>query len=119
MSDGDNVSFSSQEMIMEKVLESETVRRRISQSSALRQKRKSPEIEKFSKAQGAENELLKLDGKDLPSLASDLKQDRLAVNGFVDGSDASENSLKLDEALSPLSPLEISKFESKRVLTSI
>ncbi|XP_057214124.1 tudor and KH domain-containing protein isoform X1 [Triplophysa rosa] len=99
------------EMIMEKVLESETVRKRISQSSALRQKRKPPEIEHFNKAQGAENELLKLDSKDIPSRGSDLKQDRLAVNGFVDGSDASENSLKLEEALSPVSPLEISKFE--------
>lgn len=99
------------EMIMEKVLESETVRKRISQSSALRHKRKPPEIEQFNKAQGAENELLKLNGKDLPCMGSDLKQDRLAVNGIVDGSDASENSLKLEEGLSPVSPLEISKFE--------
>lgn len=114
LSDDDSVSlcFSSQEMIMEKVLESETVRKRISQSSALRQKRKPPEVQ-FNKAQGAENELLKLDSKDIPSQGSDLKQDRLAVNGFVDGSDASENSLKFEEAPSPVSPLEISKFESK------
>lgn len=96
---------------MEKVLESETVRKRISQSSALRQKRKPSEMEQFNKA--AENELLKLNSKDLPSLGSDLKKDRLAVNGFVDGGDASENSLKLEEGLSPVSPLEISKFESK------
>lgn len=101
---------------MEKVIENETVRKRISQASALRQKRKPPEIEQFNKAQGPENELLKLNGKDLPSPVIELKQQEPAtVNGFTDGSDTAENSLKSEEEeiLSPVSPLEISKFESK------
>lgn len=101
---------------MEKVIENETVRKRISQASALRQKRKPPEIEQFNKAQGPENELLKLNGKDLPSPVIELKQEEPAtVNGFADGSDTAENSLKSEEEeiLSPVSPLEISKFESK------
>nr|XP_055032157.1 tudor and KH domain-containing protein isoform X2 [Misgurnus anguillicaudatus] len=103
---------SAKEMIMEKVMESETVRKRISQSSALRQKRKPPEMENFNKTREPQNELLKLNGKDLPSPKSDLKQDRLVkVNGFVDGNDTAEHSLKSEEILSPVSPLEISKFE--------
>ncbi|XP_065118661.2 tudor and KH domain-containing protein isoform X2 [Paramisgurnus dabryanus] len=103
---------SAKEMIMEKVIESETVRKRISQSSALRQKRKPPEMEQFNKTRGPEKELLKLNGKDLPSPESDLKQDRLVkVNGFVDGNDTAEHSPKSEEILSPVSPLEISKFE--------
>ncbi|XP_016122694.1 tudor and KH domain-containing protein isoform X2 [Sinocyclocheilus grahami] len=107
---------SAKEMIMEKVIENETVRKRISQASALRQKRKSPETDQFNKAQGPENELLKLNGKDLPSPVTELKQEGpLAVNGFTDNSDTAENSLKSEEEeeeiLSPVSPLEISKFE--------
>lgn len=101
---------------MEKVIENETVRKRISQASALRQKRKPPETEQFNKAQGPENELLKLNGKDLPSPVIELKQEEPAtVNGFTDCSDTAENSLKSEEEeiLSPVSPLEISKFESK------
>lgn len=105
---------SAKEMIMEKVIENETVRKRISQASALRQKRKPPETEQFNKAQGPENELLKLNGKDLPSPVMELKQEGPAtVNGFADSSDTAENSLKSEEEeiLSPVSPLEISKFE--------
>ncbi|XP_039521064.1 tudor and KH domain-containing protein isoform X1 [Pimephales promelas] len=99
------------EMIMEKVIENETVRKRISQASALRQKRKPPETEPFNKAQGPENEL-KLNGKDLPSPVIELEQEGPAtVNGFADSSDTAENSLKSEEILSPVSPLEISKFE--------
>ncbi|XP_073684889.1 tudor and KH domain-containing protein isoform X2 [Garra rufa] len=103
---------SAKEMIMEKVIENETVRKRISQASALRQKRKPPETEQFNKAQGPENELLKLNGKDLPSPLTELKQE-VTVNGFADNSDTAENSLKSEEEeiLSPISPLEISKFE--------
>ncbi len=103
-------------MIMEKVIENETVRKRISQASALRQKRKPPETEQLNKAQGLENELLKLNGKDLPSPVTELKQEGpVTVNGFTDNSDTAETSLKSEEEeiLSPVSPLEISKFESK------
>lgn len=95
---------------MEKVIENETVRKRISQASALRQKRKPPET------QGPENELLKLNGKDLPSPVNELKQELpVTVNGYVDSTDTAENSLRSEdeEILSPVSPLEISKFESK------
>ncbi|KAK2876265.1 hypothetical protein Q8A67_020361 [Cirrhinus molitorella] len=105
---------SAKEMIMEKVIENETVRKRISQASALRQKRKPPETEQFNKVQGLENELLKLNGKDLPSPLTELKQEGpVTVNGFTDNSDTAENSLKSEEEeiLSPVSPLEISKFE--------
>uniref|UniRef100_A0A8C2CJ73 Tudor and KH domain containing n=1 Tax=Cyprinus carpio TaxID=7962 RepID=A0A8C2CJ73_CYPCA len=105
---------SAKEMIMEKVIENETVRKRISQASALRQKRKSLETDQFNKAQGPENELLKLNGKDLPSPVTELKQEgAVTVNGFTDNSDTAENSLKSEEEeiLSPVSPLEISKFE--------
>ncbi|XP_042591772.1 tudor and KH domain-containing protein-like isoform X2 [Cyprinus carpio] len=105
---------SAKEMIMEKVIENETVRKRISQASALRQKRKLPETEQLNKAQGLENELLKLNGKDLPSSVTELKQEGpVTVNGFTDNSDTAENSLKSEEEeiLSPESPLEISKFE--------
>uniref|UniRef100_A0A8C1KP70 Tudor and KH domain containing n=1 Tax=Cyprinus carpio TaxID=7962 RepID=A0A8C1KP70_CYPCA len=105
---------SAKEMIMEKVTENETVRKRISQASALRQKRKSLETDQFNKAQGPENELLKLNGKDLPSPVTELKQEgAVTVNGFTDNSDTAENSLKSEEEefLSPVSPLEISKFE--------
>ncbi|XP_052427122.1 tudor and KH domain-containing protein isoform X1 [Carassius gibelio] len=105
---------SAKEMIMEKVIENETVRKRISQASALRQKRKLPETEQFNKAQGLENELLKLNGKDFPSPLTELKQEGpVTVNGFTDNSDTAENSLKSEEEeiLSPVSPLEISKFE--------
>lgn len=99
---------SAKEMIMEKVIENETVRKRISQASALRQKRKPPET------QGPENELLKLNGKDLPSPVNELKQELpVTVNGYVDSTDTAENSLRSEdeEILSPVSPLEISKFE--------
>ncbi|XP_016385949.1 tudor and KH domain-containing protein-like isoform X2 [Sinocyclocheilus rhinocerous] len=107
---------SAKEMIMEKVIENETVRKRISQASALRQKRKSPETDQFNKAQGPENELLKLNGKDLPSPVTELKQEGpVTVSGFTDNSDTAENSLKSEEEeeqiLSPVSPLEIYKFE--------
>ncbi len=101
---------------MEKVIENETVRKRISQASALRQKRKPSETEQLNKAQGLENELLKLNGKDLPSPVTELKQEGpVTVNGFTDNSDPAESSLKSEEEeiLSPVSPLEISKFESK------
>lgn len=99
---------SAKEMIMEKVIENETVRKRISQPSALRQRRKPPET------QGPENELLKLNGKDLPTLVNELKQELpVTVNGYVDSTDTAENSLRSEdeEILSPVSPLEISKFE--------
>ncbi|XP_043109917.1 tudor and KH domain-containing protein isoform X2 [Puntigrus tetrazona] len=106
---------SAKEMIMEKVIENETVRKRISQASALRQKRKPPETEQLNRAQGLENELLNLNGKDLPSPVTELKQEGpVTVNGFTDHSDTAENSLKSEEEeeiLSPISPLEISKFE--------
>ncbi|XP_073773714.1 tudor and KH domain-containing protein isoform X1 [Danio rerio] len=99
---------SAKEMIMEKVIENETVRKRISQASALRQRRKPPET------QGPENELLKPNGKDLPTLVNELKQELpVTVNGYVDSTDTAENSLRSEdeEILSPVSPLEISKFE--------
>ncbi|XP_067286380.1 tudor and KH domain-containing protein isoform X2 [Pseudorasbora parva] len=104
---------SAKEMIMEKVVENETVRKRISQASALRQKRKPPETEQFNKAQGPENELLKLNGKDLPSPVIELnREDPVTVNGFADSSDTAENSLKSEEEIiSPVSLLEVSKFE--------
>ncbi|XP_051522996.1 tudor and KH domain-containing protein-like [Myxocyprinus asiaticus] len=105
---------SAKEMIMEKAIENETVRKRISQSSALRQKRKPPEVEQFNKATGLENELLKTNGKDFLSPLTELQQEGLVtVNGFADSTTA-ENSLRSEEEeeiLSPLSPLEISKFE--------
>ncbi|XP_051958972.1 tudor and KH domain-containing protein-like isoform X1 [Xyrauchen texanus] len=102
---------SAKEMITEKAIENETVRKRISQSSALRQKRKPPEVEQFNKATGLENELLKLNGKDFLSPLTELHQEGLVmVNDFADNSTA-ETSLRSEEILSPLSPLEISKFE--------
>ncbi|XP_051530269.1 tudor and KH domain-containing protein isoform X3 [Myxocyprinus asiaticus] len=105
---------SAKEMIMEKVIENETVRKRISQSSALRQKRKPLEVEQFDKAPRLENELLKPNGKDLLSPLTKLQHEGLVtLNGFAVSPDTAENSLKSEEEeiLSPVSPLEISKFE--------
>ncbi|XP_017558869.1 tudor and KH domain-containing protein isoform X1 [Pygocentrus nattereri] len=102
------------ELIMEKVLESETVRKRISQSSALRQKRKPPELELVLKAQGPESELMqKVNGEDLLSPLSEVRLLQTSgSNGFASSGDQTENSLKSeDDILSPLSPLEVSKFE--------
>ncbi|TRY56663.1 hypothetical protein DNTS_014138 [Danionella cerebrum] len=111
LEDNGNVSITGtrkEEMIMEKVKETETVRKRISQASAQRQKRKLPET------QEPVNEVLKVNGKDLPSPETALKQrETITINGFVDNSDTGENSFKSEEeeVPSPESPFEISKFE--------
>ncbi|XP_035389620.1 tudor and KH domain-containing protein isoform X2 [Electrophorus electricus] len=101
------------EMIMEKVLENETVRKRISQSSALRQKRKPPVPEPLHKVQGHEADIL--NGE---SLLSPLTEASLIHTSeshwFVSSGDhTAENSLKSDEEEipSPASLLEVSKFE--------
>ncbi|XP_072523999.1 tudor and KH domain-containing protein-like isoform X2 [Salminus brasiliensis] len=104
------------ELIMEKVLENETVRKRISQSSALRQKRKTPELELIHKVQGPDTDLTQnINGEDLLSPVTDTRLLHTSVsNGFASSCDqTAENSLKSDddEILSPASPLEVSKFE--------
>ncbi|KAI4897196.1 hypothetical protein NFI96_014897 [Prochilodus magdalenae] len=103
------------EMVMEKVLETEIVRKRISQSSALRQKRRPPELELVHKVQGPESELMRnMNGEDLLSPLSEVRLLQTSgSNEFASSYDqTAENSLKSeDDILSPMSPLEVSKFE--------
>ncbi|XP_007250177.3 tudor and KH domain-containing protein isoform X1 [Astyanax mexicanus] len=104
------------DLIMEKVQENETVRKRISQSSALRQKRKPPELELIHKLQGPDTDLTQtINSEDLLSPATDSRFLQTSVsNGFPSSGDqTAENSFKSDEEeiLSPASPLEVSKFE--------
>ncbi|XP_066522670.1 tudor and KH domain-containing protein isoform X2 [Hoplias malabaricus] len=97
------------EMIIEKVFENETVRKRICQSSALRQKRRHAELELVYKFQDPETELMQNINKE-----DQLSPLSCKTNGFASiGDQTGENSLKSyeDEILSPMSPLEISKFE--------
>ncbi|XP_062858999.1 tudor and KH domain-containing protein [Trichomycterus rosablanca] len=104
------------DMIMEKVLENETVRKRISQSSALRQKRKALELEPVHKSQSADSELLRTEnGDDLLSPLTETGFTQAnSYSGFASSADhTTENSLKSDEEEipSPVLPLEFSKFE--------
>ncbi|XP_076855765.1 tudor and KH domain-containing protein isoform X2 [Brachyhypopomus gauderio] len=101
------------EMVMEKVLENENVRTRISQSSALRRKRKPPELASLHKAQSHD-----ADSINGGSLLSPLTEASVVhtsdSNWFVGSGDhTAENSFKSDEEeiLSPASPVEVSKFE--------
>ncbi|KAF7705489.1 tudor and KH domain-containing protein isoform X3 [Silurus meridionalis] len=102
------------DMIMEKVMENEMVRKRISQSSALREKRKAPESESVQRHQGPVSELMLHMNED--DLLTPLTEVRLVQasgsNGFASSGDyTTENSLRSEEIFSPVSPLEYSKFE--------
>ncbi|KAI5623417.1 tudor and KH domain-containing protein, partial [Silurus asotus] len=99
------------DMIMEKVMENEMVRKRISQSSALREKRKAPESESVQRHQGPVSELMLHMNED--DLLTPLTEVRLVgSNGFASSGDyTTENSLRSEEIFSPVSPLEYSKFE--------
>ncbi|XP_017339857.1 tudor and KH domain-containing protein isoform X1 [Ictalurus punctatus] len=104
------------DMIMEKVMENETVRKRISQSSALRQKRKALELEPVHKPQGPETVLIEnMNGDDLLSPLTEVGLIQASgSNGFANSGDhTTENSLRSEEEeiYSPASPLEYSKFE--------
>ncbi|XP_060796172.1 tudor and KH domain-containing protein isoform X2 [Neoarius graeffei] len=104
------------DLIMEKVMENETVRKRISQSSALRQKRKALELEPVHRPQGPETELMQnTDGDDLLSPLTEVGLIQASgSNGFAStGDHTTENSLRSEEEeiFSPTSPLEYSKFE--------
>lgn len=108
---------------MEKVMENETVRKRISQSSALRQKRKALELEPVHRLQGPETELMQnTDGDDLLSPLTEVGLIQASgSNGFAStGDHTTENSLRSEEEeiFSPTSPLEYSKFESKNSRSS-
>lgn len=101
-------------------MENETVRKRISQSSALRQKRKALELEPVHKPQGPDAELMQnMNGDDLLSSLTDVGLTRAnGSNGpwaASSGDHTTENSLRSEEEeiFSPASPLEYSKFESK------
>lgn len=104
---------------MEKVLENETVRKRINQSSALRQKRKA--LESVRKSNSADSELLKSQNGD--GLLSPMNEEGFTQancsTGFASSTEyTTENSLKSEEEgeiLSPASPLDYFKFESKNV----
>ncbi|XP_030630155.1 tudor and KH domain-containing protein [Chanos chanos] len=103
------------ELIMEKVVETETVRKRISQSSALRQKRKPVECETNPKAQTLEP---KLNREDQLALMTEPKTEgTVQSNGstdITDTTDSTTDSPKSEDeevVLSPASPLEVSKFE--------
>lgn len=103
---------------MEKVMENEMVRKRISQSSALRQKRKALELEPVHKPQGPNTELRqKMNGDDPLSPLTEVELiQATGSNGFASSGDyTTENSLRSEEEeiFSPASPLEYSKFESK------
>ncbi|KAG7324946.1 hypothetical protein KOW79_011262 [Hemibagrus wyckioides] len=104
------------DLIMEKVMENETVRKRINQSSALRQKRKALELEPVHRPQGRDTELTQNTNRD--DLLSPLTEAGLiqasGSNGFASSGDhTTENSLRSEEEeiFSPASPLEYSKFE--------
>ncbi|XP_034165539.1 tudor and KH domain-containing protein isoform X2 [Pangasianodon hypophthalmus] len=104
------------ELIMEKVMENETVRKRISQSSALRQKRKALELEPVHRSQGPDTELMQhMNGDDLLSPLTEVGLIQAnGSNGFASSGDhTTENSLRSEEEdiCSPASPLEYSKFE--------
>lgn len=97
-------------------MENETVRKRISQSSALRQKRKTLELEPVHKPQGPEL-MQNMHGDDLLSPLTEVGLIQASgSNGFASSGDhTTENSLRSEEEeiFSPASPLEYSKFESK------
>lgn len=104
-------------------MENETVRKRISQSSALRQKRKALELEPVHKPQGPETVLMEnMNGDDLLSPLTEVGLIQASgSNGFANSGDhTTENSLRSDEEeiYSPASPLEYSKFESKHSRSS-
>lgn len=99
-------------------MENEMVRKRINQSSALRQKRKALELEPVHRPQGRDTELTQNTNRD--DLLSPLTEVGLiqasGSNGFASSGDhTTENSLRSEEEeiFSPASPLEYSKFESK------
>lgn len=99
-------------------MENEMVRKRISQSSALRQKRKALEPEPVHKLQGPNTELRqKMNGDDPLSPLTEVELIQAnGSNGFASSGDyTTENSLRSEEEeiFSPASPLEYSKFESK------
>ncbi|KAG9350348.1 hypothetical protein JZ751_026702 [Albula glossodonta] len=112
---------SAREMIMEKVFENEEVRRRISQASALRQKRRPPELEvngsqlaAVQPAQEPPTEVPK------PSVSGTKDQGIVQVNGTRGIPDSNqiwskelpESECEDGEDHTPVSPLGVSKFES-------
>ncbi|XP_027033305.1 tudor and KH domain-containing protein isoform X3 [Tachysurus fulvidraco] len=104
------------DLIMEKVMENETVRKRINQSSALRQKRKAIELEPVHRPQGPDTELMQnITQYDLLSPVTEAGLIQASgSNGFASSGDhTTENSLQSEEEeiFSPASPLEYSKFE--------
>ncbi|XP_053366920.1 tudor and KH domain-containing protein isoform X2 [Clarias gariepinus] len=103
------------DLIMEKVMENEMVRKRISQSSALRQKRKTPELDSVHKPCGPDSGLMHNMNRDDLSLLTEVRLNQASgSDGFASSGDhTTENSLKSEdeEIFSPASPLEYSKFE--------
>ncbi|TSK14847.1 MBT domain-containing protein 1 [Bagarius yarrelli] len=104
------------DLIMEKVIESETVRKRINQSSALRQKRKALELEPVHRPPGSNTKLMQnMNTDDLLSSFTEVELVQASgFNGFASSGDqTTENSLRSEEEeiFSPASPLEYSKFE--------
>ncbi|KAF5907386.1 tudor and KH domain-containing protein isoform X1 [Clarias magur] len=103
------------DLIMEKVMENEMVRKRISQSSALRQKRKTLELDPVHKPCGPDTGLMHNMNRDDLSLLTEVGLNQASgSDGFASSGDhTTENSLKSEdeEIFSPASPLEYSKFE--------
>ncbi|XP_036386387.1 tudor and KH domain-containing protein isoform X2 [Megalops cyprinoides] len=107
------------EMIMEKVIENEEVRRRISQSSSLRQKRRPPDPAEVQRSKQAEV-LLKKDlheEESQPSQSKAKSKGLVQVNGTTgipdSGAVVAEESSSPEEKgdHTPVSPAGVSKFE--------
>ncbi|KAJ8363627.1 hypothetical protein SKAU_G00124580 [Synaphobranchus kaupii] len=108
------------EMIMEKVFENEAVRRRISQASALRQKRRPPEPETHGSPQAKVVPKQEPSVEEMKSSESGTKAIGLVqVNGTLGApggdqvapKELSKPGLEDEEDYSPVSPLGVSKFE--------
>ncbi|KAI1896679.1 hypothetical protein AGOR_G00097240 [Albula goreensis] len=111
---------SAREMIMEKVFENEEVRRRISQASALRQKRRPPELEvngsQLAAVQPAQEPPVEVPK---PSVSGTKDQGIVQVNGtrgipdsnLVWSKESPKSECEDGEDHTPVSPLGVSKFE--------
>ncbi|XP_061087179.1 tudor and KH domain-containing protein [Conger conger] len=111
--------LNAREMIMEKVFENEEVRRRISQASALRQRRRPPEVEAHGSQQAeVVPKLEPFVGEMKPSESGTKAMGLVQVNGTLGLSSVDHVALK--ESSKPVcedgdhtsvSPLGVSKFE--------